>query len=206
MVAGASDDLLEAQLKELDEHIERLGIVRGEILNPGLDRDAISKGFASVALPVPTEAQIWFGWADGGPVGIPTLPLPAGLEEALRRYPQDGSAIDAAFAAGLDNTAEQWGAPEGWLRLQASNFAVAMECAVPVDRPPRLRVASVDFVESGSTIDRTAVSLCSVAELCLIGFRADAIAWDAVDGRWNINRTTYQRARAEFGWPAGSLF
>lgn len=206
MVVGASDDLLEAQLSELDGQFERLGIDRREILHPGLDRDAISEGFASVALPVPTEAHIWFGWADGGPVGIPILPLPADLQEALRRYPRDGSAMDAAVESGLDYTAEQWGAPEGWLRLQASNFAVAMECAVPVERPPRLRVASVDFVESGSTIDRTAVSLCSLAELCLIGFRADAIAWDAVKRRWNIRRATYLRARAEFGWPPDSLF
>ena len=164
MVVGASDALLEAQLNEIDERIERLGIARGEVLHPGLDRDAISEGFASVALPVPTEARIWFGWADSGPVGIPTLPLPAGLQEALRRYPRDGSAIDAAVDAELDYVAEQWGAPEGWLRLEDSNFAVAMECAVPVDSRPRLRVASVDFVESGATFDRTAVSLCSIAE------------------------------------------
>jgi hypothetical protein len=204
-VVGASDELLLAQLAEIDEFI-RAFVDRDVVLANGFDGDAVERALDSVSLPTPSEVRIWFGWANGGAVGLPTLPLPASLDDALLRYPDDGVAMEAAHTAGYDDTAEMWGAPEGWLRLQSSNNAIAVECAVPVDARPRLRVASVDLVDVRSVTDRTAVSLCSVAELCLVGFRAGAFAWDASRRRWRIDVPAFRRERERMGWPPGSLF
>ncbi len=206
MIVGASDELLVGQLTEIDGHLDRLGVDRSEVLHSGLDEEVIKAGLASIELPLPSEIRVWFAWANGGGVGLPTMPLPASLQEALSRYPANGSGLDAAFSGGFDYEAEQWGAPEGWIRLQASNYAIAAECQVPTTRRPRLRVVSVDFGESASKINRTAVSLCSLAELCLIGFRADAFEWLPPVKRWQIDKAVFARERERIGWPSGSLF
>lgn len=206
MIVGASDELLVDQLREIDLHLDRIGVDRSEVLNNGLDEGAVEAGLASIALPVPSEIRMWFGWANGGRVGLPTMPLPASLQEALGRYPANGTGLDAAVSGGYDYEAEKWGAPEGWIRLQASSYAVAVECEVPTTRRPRLRVASVDFGESTPKVNRTAVSLCSLAELNLIGFRADAFEWEPRGKRWRIDKAAFVRERERIGWPPESLF
>lgn len=61
MIVGASDELLVDQLREIDLHLDRIGVDRSEVLNNGLDEGAVEAGLASIALPVPSEIRMWFG-------------------------------------------------------------------------------------------------------------------------------------------------
>ncbi len=193
MLEGASPQRLRELLEQYEAALTSLGSPVADYLNPGISRLEIDAKLSSRGLRCPEELVVWFRWHNGvvrrpGILigGLPVIRM-ATLDEALKTYDDSRGDLELALSEELDYDSLTYGAGEGWLRLETSSEAVAVECNEPGDAPPRIRSANVSFAERETELTDRAVSLCTPISRWIQAAERGAFTWMSDDYRWTVD-------------------
>lgn len=192
MARGSSAAMLRELLDEYEDKLERLGGPVRETMLPGLDRVEIEAKLASRGLAMPEEIAVWYGWHNGykrGPVmtqGIPII-FPTTLDQSLKAYDDSEGLYAWADENGVDYESVAFGAVRGWLPLQGISEAIAVQCVIPGDEPPRVIRANASFTEPGLEHRNRAVSLCTVISRWIESAEIGAFRWDPDRRYWHVD-------------------